>query len=132
MSLTYYLTNALIVNEGKTFHGSIEISEGLIQKITCDDEPLPVNPDAEIIDCAGCFVIPGVIDDHVHFREPGLTHKSDIFTESRAAVAGGITSFMEMPNTLTSRHYHRYFRGKIPYRFRKIFSQLFVLHGSHQ
>jgi len=100
MSLTYYLTNALIVNEGKTFHGSIEISEGLIQKITCDDEPLPVNPDAEIIDCAGCFVIPGVIDDHVHFREPGLTHKSDIFTESRAAVAGGITSFMEMPNTL--------------------------------
>ena len=100
MSLTYHLTNALIVNEGKTFRGSIEISEGLIQKIACDDEPLPLNPDAEIIDCLGCFVIPGVIDDHVHFREPGLTHKSDIFTESRAAIAGGITSFMEMPNTL--------------------------------
>jgi len=100
MSLTYHLIDALIVNEGKTSRGSLEISDGRIGKIVYGNESLPADNHAIIINCSGCFVIPGVIDDHVHFREPGLTYKSDIFTESRAAIAGGITSFMEMPNTI--------------------------------
>ena len=90
------IKNAQIVNEGKIFNGDIFIKEGVIEKI----EPQITNAKANTeIDATGKYLIPGIIDDQVHFREPGLTHKADIYTESKAAVAGGVTSFMEMPNT---------------------------------
>lgn len=93
------ITNAEIVNEGRRYGGSIVIEDGRIIEIT--DKPL--QPDAsvhETIDASGCLVMPGVIDSHVHFREPGLTAKADIATESRAAAAGGVTTYFDMPNTV--------------------------------
>lgn len=93
------ITNAEIVNEGRRYGGSIIIEDGRIIEIT--DKPL--QPDAsvhETIDASGCLVMPGVIDSHVHFREPGLTAKADIATESRAAAAGGVTTYFDMPNTV--------------------------------
>ena len=93
------IKNARIVNEGQVFDGNLLLHEGRIHSILSVEEALPGEV-RQTIDAAGRTVIPGVIDDQVHFREPGLTHKADIFTESRAAVAGGITSFMEMPNTI--------------------------------
>jgi dihydroorotase len=93
------IKNALIINEGKQFHSDLLIVDELISEIG-DSENMKVPEHAEIIDSAGLLLIPGVIDDHVHFREPGLTNKGDVFTESKAAVAGGVTSFMEMPNTI--------------------------------
>lgn len=92
------IKNATIVNEGHTFKGELLIKDELISSIG-SASTVGNAEDAEIINASGLILIPGVIDEHVHFREPGLTHKGDIFTESRAAVAGGITSFMEMPNT---------------------------------
>ena len=92
------LKNANIVNEGKIFVSDLLIENELITKIS-DNIQIPVDSKIEIIDASGKYLIPGIIDDQVHFREPGLTHKADIASESRAAVAGGITSFMEMPNT---------------------------------
>ena len=90
------IKNAQIINEGLIFSSDLLIKNGLIAQISKN-----INYQADnIIEANGQFLIPGVIDDQVHFREPGLTHKADIFTESRAAVAGGITSFMEMPNTI--------------------------------
>jgi dihydroorotase len=92
---TIIIKNANIVNRGKIVQGDIEISNGRIQRV--DNQ---INKDADIeIDATGKYVIPGIIDDQVHFREPGLTHKATIRSEARAAVAGGTTSFMEMPNT---------------------------------
>lgn len=91
------IKNATIINQGETFNGSILIKDQLIDKILRKSDQLP--PADKIIDATDHYLIPGVIDDQVHFREPGLTHKADIFTESGAAVAGGVTSFMEMPNT---------------------------------
>lgn len=89
------LKNATIINEGKRFEGDVLIVNERIEKIAANIS----DADAEVIDLEGKWLIPGMIDDQVHFREPGLTHKGNIYTESRAAVAGGITSFMEMPNT---------------------------------
>ena len=89
------ITNAKIVNEGKVFEGDVLIKGQFIEKIDTQIN----SPAVHTIDAHGNFLLPGVIDDQVHFREPGLTHKGNIFTESRAAVAGGVTSFMEMPNT---------------------------------
>ena len=91
------LKGATIVNEGKSFVGDILIHNHRIEKIETDITP---TPDMEVLDLSGKFLLPGCIDDQVHFREPGLTHKGSILSESRAAVAGGITSFMEMPNTV--------------------------------
>src|SRR5690554_3063391 len=91
------IKNALIINEGKSFKGSLLIKEGLIAGIFPEGEVLP-KADV-LVDAEGKWLLPGAIDDQVHFREPGLTHKADIASESAAAVAGGITSFMEMPNT---------------------------------
>jgi len=96
--MKYLIRDARIVNEGKVAEGSVLIEDGLIANIYTGQPPETIN--TKIIDAAGKFLIPGVIDDQVHFREPGLTAKADIYTESRAAVAGGITSFMEMPNTV--------------------------------
>jgi dihydroorotase len=93
---TYLIKNALIVNEGKTTAGDVLISNGIIEKVGSNIS----HPTAEIIEAEGLHLLPGAIDDQVHFREPGLTHKGEIYTEAKAAVAGGITSYMEMPNTV--------------------------------
>lgn len=91
--------NATIVNENVSFTGSVLIEGMYIKNVFSGDVPEQLLAEVEVIDATGKILIPGVIDDQVHFREPGLTHKGTIFTESRAAVAGGITSYMEMPNT---------------------------------
>lgn len=88
-----------IVNEGRLFDGSIVIEDERIAKIVSGNK-IPEALYDEIIDASGCFVLPGIIDDHVHFREPGLTAKADIDTESKAAAAGGVTTFFDMPNTV--------------------------------
>ncbi len=94
------IKNARIINEGQIFDGAVLIDGELISKIfRNNDIPDQLVKSAAVIDVAGQYLIPGAIDDQVHFREPGLTHKGEIATESRAAVAGGVTSFMEMPNT---------------------------------
>ena len=89
-----------IVNEGRTQDGYIVIEDGNIVEVKGNKEEVRDNPSDfdEIIDTTGCYVLPGIIDDHVHFREPGLTAKADIDTESRAAAAGGVTSYFDMPN----------------------------------
>jgi dihydroorotase len=91
------IKNAKIVNEGKIFEGDVLIQDDLIVEV---GENISVKPDFKVIDAEGHYLMPGAIDDQVHFREPGLTHKGDIASESRAAVAGGITSFIEQPNTV--------------------------------
>ena len=93
----YLIKGGTIVNEGKTFVGDILLRNGIIEKISAN---ITVPYEVEEINALGKYVIPGCIDDQVHFREPGLTHKGTIYSESRAAVAGGITSYMEMPNTV--------------------------------
>ncbi|MCQ2318762.1 MAG: dihydroorotase [Bacteroidales bacterium] len=118
--MNYIIENATLVNEGKTSLASVFVKDGIIEKIIpadgrdgacpvstatdCKDGACPVSTaqnisNYNVIDATGLLLLPGAIDDHVHFREPGLTHKADIASESRAAVAGGVTSFMEMPNT---------------------------------
>ncbi len=95
------IKNAFIVNEGKTFKGDVFVDGKTIEQIVPfgSRSSQISESDYEPIEAEGLYLLPGVIDDQVHFREPGLTYKGDIYTESRAAVAGGITSFMEMPNT---------------------------------
>lgn len=96
----FLLKNAIIVSDDRRFKGDLFIQNGLIQKIfEGGHNGTFTQEDVHVMDMEGLMLLPGVIDDQVHFREPGLTHKADIYTESRAAVAGGITSFMEMPNT---------------------------------
>jgi len=99
---SWFIHNALIVNEGKQFHGSLLIRDGRIEEIFTGPRPesYSVPPGTIEIDAGGQLLMPGVIDDQVHFREPGLTEKGDLYTESRAGIAGGVTSFMDMPNTL--------------------------------
>lgn len=94
--MAYLIRNARIVNEGKTFEGDLLIKGQRIERI--DSEIAEPDYRCEQIDARGMLLLPGVIDDQVHFREPGFTHKADIYTEAKAAVAGGTTSFMEMPN----------------------------------
>lgn len=89
------IRECMMVNEGKMQQTNILLADGIIQKIG----NIPVTNDAIVIDAAGKYLLPGIIDGQVHFREPGLTHKADIYSESRAAVAGGVTSFIDMPNT---------------------------------
>ncbi|MGB0837533.1 MAG: dihydroorotase [Flavobacteriaceae bacterium] len=96
MTKQILIKNGTLVNEGKQFVADLLIRDQFIEKIS---ESIDPTQDMEVIDAQGKLVLPGLIDDQVHFREPGLTHKATIYTESRAAVAGGITSFMEMPNT---------------------------------
>ena len=97
MEMTTIIKNGTLINEGKQINADILITNGKITKIANQ-----INSDAAVqeIDASGLLILPGCIDDQVHFREPGLTHKGNIYSESRAAVAGGITSFMEMPNTV--------------------------------
>ena len=92
--------NATIVNEGTRWNGYVVISDELIEKVG-EGRPSSdlLSECNDVVDADGAFLFPGVIDDQVHFRDPGLTHKADIETESAAAVAGGVTSYMDMPNT---------------------------------
>ena len=89
-----------IVNEGRTFAGSVVIEDDRITNIILEQNEQPRGTFDQVVDATGAFVIPGVIDTHVHFREPGLTEKADIESESRAAAFGGVTSYCEMPNTV--------------------------------
>lgn len=89
-----------IVNEGRTFAGSVVIEDDRIANIILEQDEQPRGTFDQVVDATGAFVIPGVIDTHVHFREPGLTEKADIESESRAAAFGGVTSYCEMPNTV--------------------------------
>ncbi|MBU1009026.1 MAG: dihydroorotase [Bacteroidetes bacterium] len=101
MPTSYYIRNAAVVNEGRIMKANIAVSNGLIESIIpCGEADDTRFAGYTIIEADGLHLLPGIIDDQVHFREPGLTHKGSIYTESRAAVAGGITSFMEMPNTI--------------------------------
>jgi dihydroorotase len=93
---TILITNARIVNEGRIIEGDVLVKGSFIEAVGGN---LSARDAARVIDAQGKYLLPGCIDDQVHFREPGLTHKATIATESRAAVAGGVTSFMEMPNT---------------------------------
>lgn len=97
MEMKTIIKNGTLINEGQRYVADILLSAGKIQKIGAH---ISVTEQVNEIDASGLYVLPGCIDDQVHFREPGLTHKGNIYTESRAAVAGGITSFMEMPNTV--------------------------------
>ena len=90
--------NATIVNEGQSIQGSVVIENGRIAEVLTNWKPLSA-PCEEVIDATGCYLLPGIIDDHVHFRDPGLTHKAESLTESRAAAAGGVTSSRDRPNT---------------------------------
>lgn len=93
-----WIKNARIVNEGKTFLGSVVICDEVIDEII-EGGKEPSVPCEEIVNAQGHYLLPGIIDAHVHFRDPGLTHKADMHSESMAAVAGGVTSYMDMPNT---------------------------------
>ena len=97
MNNTILLKGGIVVNEGQQILQDILIKRGYIEKIANDITP---HNNWEVVELKGKLILPGCIDDQVHFREPGLTQKANVFTESRAAVAGGITSFMEMPNTV--------------------------------
>jgi dihydroorotase len=90
------IKNISIVNEGQITINDLLIANGVIQQIG----NIPNDADSEVIDGSGKFLFPGIIDGQVHFRDPGLTHKGDLYTESKAAVAGGVTSFIDMPNTV--------------------------------
>src|SRR5215475_6598555 len=94
----YLIKNIQVVNEGRIIVSDLLLNDGRIEKIA----PQITRPSGNVIeiDGEGKFLFPGAIDDQVHFREPGLTHKATIYSESKAAVAGGVTSFMEMPNTV--------------------------------
>jgi dihydroorotase len=96
---TTLIKNAKLVNEGEIYHADVYIKGTFIEKI--ERQGIAMAAD-EVIDAQGLYLLPGLIDDQVHFREPGLTHKGEIYTEAKAAVAGGITSYMEMPNTSPS------------------------------
>lgn len=102
------ITNVIIVNEGESRRGSLLVRDGLIFQISYSEDLTP-EPGEEVVDGHGGYLLPGVIDDHVHFRDPGLTHKADMNTESMAAAAGGVTSVMDMPNvnpqTTTLQHW---------------------------
>jgi dihydroorotase len=91
--------NANLVNEGKIIHGSLVINNEDIEQLLPDSK-LPTYPCDKMINANNGYLLPGIIDEHVHFRDPGLTDKADIHTESMAAAAGGVTSIMDMPNTI--------------------------------
>ena len=94
-----HIKNATLVNEDRSFVGSLVIEDDTIAEIL-EGGAEPAAPADEVVDATGCYLLPGVIDTHVHFRDPGLTDKADLDSESRAAAAGGVTTFFDMPNTL--------------------------------
>src|ERR1051325_2808749 len=106
----YLIKNISIVNEGRIKSADVLIADGRIEKI--QSQILASRNGTIEINGEGKYLLPGVIDDQVHFREPGLTHKANIYTESKAAVAGGVTSFMEMPNTVPPAFTHELLEQK--------------------
>lgn len=96
MNQRILIKGSTIVNEGKTVIADVLLSEGRIAKIG----KIEAEPDDKVIDGTGKHLFPGIIDGQVHFRDPGATHKADLHTESKAAVVGGVTSFIDMPNTI--------------------------------
>lgn len=119
------LKNARLVNEGRIWEGDLLIDGQYISRIGSDLS----EPETDILDLEGKYLLPGLIDDQVHFREPGLTHKGDIASESRAAVAGGITSFMEQPNTVPQTTTIEKLEDKFSIASRKSFANYSFLFG---
>ena len=120
------IKNSFVIDSGTLQKKDILISNDIIQKVSSE-----INVEADrTFDCSGLHIIPGVIDDQVHFREPGLTHKGDIYSESKAAVAGGITSFMEMPNTSPTNIDTRFIEKEISIGRKKISRKFFFFYGS--
>ena len=105
------IKNVTLVNEGRRFVGTLVIDDDRIEEILEGDND-PAVPVDEVIDGTGCYLLPGVIDDHVHFRDPGLTHKGDFFSESKAAAAGGVTTVFDMPNCVPQTTTMRDFEEK--------------------
>lgn len=99
-NMRIWIHNTILVNEGRSTRGSLLIEDGRIASIREGHAPETVPEADRTVDARGALLLPGVIDDHVHFRQPGLTHKADIASESRAAAAGGVTSYMDMPNVV--------------------------------
>ncbi len=122
----YLFKQISVVNENKISQKDIYIKNGRIEKI---DDNIGINENATEINGEGKHLFPGVIDDQVHFREPGLTHKATIYSESKAAVAGGVTSFMEMPNTIPNALTQQITGRKICHCQTQFFGQLFFLYG---
>jgi dihydroorotase len=122
------IKNAKIVNEGKIFEGDVLIEDDLIVEIA--ETISAKSSECKIIDAEGNYLIPGAIDDQVHFREPGLTHKGDIESESRAAVAGGITSFIEQPNTVPNAVTQEILEEKYEIASRKSFANYSFMMGA--
>ncbi|MDR7372536.1 dihydroorotase [Flavobacterium aquidurense] len=122
------IKNAKIVNEGSIFEGDVLIENDLIVEIS-DSISLKTS-DCKVIDAEGSYLIPGAIDDQVHFREPGLTHKGDIESESRAAVAGGITSFIEQPNTVPNAVTQEILEDKYEIAAKKSFANYSFMMGA--
>ena len=97
--MTTLIKNVTVVSDGKSLKTNVLIEDGFFVNVDADNEALPSDVD-ETLDAEGCFLLPGIIYDHVHFRQPGLTQKADMASESRAAAAGGVTTFFDMPNTV--------------------------------
>jgi dihydroorotase len=128
MNSKFILKSGTIINEGKKIIADILINGERIERIDSNIS----DQTATEINCEGKFILPGIIDDQVHFREPGLTHKGNIYSESRAAVAGGTTSFMEMPNVNPLTITQDLLCRKICNRFEKIIGKLLLFYGYHQ
>ena len=124
--MNYLIKNATIVNENKIFINDVLIKDERIEKIA---PSISVNYSVSEIDAQGLHLLPGAIDDQVHFREPGLTHKATIYSESKAAIAGGVTSFMEMPNTQPPAFTQQLLEEKIQYWKTYIAGKLFIFYG---
>lgn len=107
------IKNAIIVNEGRRFLGTLVIDDDRIDEIIEGADSEPIIPVDKTIDGTGCYVLPGIIDDHVHFRDPGLTHKGDFCSESRAAAAGGVTTVFDMPNCIPQTTTEEVFQEKM-------------------
>lgn len=107
------IKNAIIVNEGRRFLGTLVIDDDRIDEIIEGANSEPIIPVDKTIDGTGCYVLPGIIDDHVHFRDPGLTHKGDFCSESRAAAAGGVTTVFDMPNCVPQTTTEEAFQEKM-------------------
>lgn len=122
------IRNAIVVNDGRAVHADVALHKGVIERVAA--EGIGGMPAREEFDAKGLHLLPGVIDDQVHFREPGLTHKEDIARASIAAVAGGSTAYMEMPNTVPPTLTQELLQAKYD-RVAPACSagQLFVLHG---
>jgi dihydroorotase len=125
----WLIRNARLVNEGREFDADLRVRGTRIERIGSN---LSARPGEQVLDAAGRWLLPGLIDDQVHFREPGLEHKGDLATESAAAVAGGITSVMDMPNTKPPTLDRNGAGGQVPPRRRSLPNQLRFLPGRQQ